>query len=429
MKKLFLVFKSPLFRCALSIVLVMMEVPLWAKSADELTRWCENLKDRLSGAAEQARRSRDVGREDLAMSYLVDVMKEMKLDGSLTYRPFTAQAVDRVLETYQALEETLIEESNRERTLVRYLFFATSFIVKTIDQIDLSYYLPYLRCGRCPEKDPFGDKQFERRILRFVGDQIEMTLNTMAIRSFYPSSRMNIRYPIITPVGSPDSYFKTLILTLDHAISDLETLSEKYAWACPITDMKRLRQKIEGRQYIDDRDGVSASYLEAKTILRVLGGNSCDSQITHTQVTHTCRQFCCDRHREAAATSSSCELCRRSSQRESVESYREECVEPIELSDDAFTLQEGEMRTVYLSKDHNDFRYIEKIYIQAEAFRRDARVQVIVNGKPLENNLDIPSSDPSFERNVQCEANAIQFRHLGGGEVRIRDVKAIVSVY
>jgi hypothetical protein len=87
-----------------------------------------------------------------------------------------------------------------------------------------------------------------------------------------------------------------------------------------------------------------------------------------------------------------------------------------------FRLQNGEVDTVNLS----GWGYVEKIYVQAEGIYRDATFEVIANGE-VKGTVYVPGRDPSYVVTIRETVQSLQFRHINGGDVRIRSVVAEMS--
>ena len=69
---------------------------------------------------------------------------------------------------------------------------------------------------------------------------------------------------------------------------------------------------------------------------------------------------------------------------------------------------------------------VQKIYIQAEGVRSDASFEVIANGD-TKGTVHVPGRDPSYIVTIADTTNTIQFRHINGGTVHVRDVRALMS--
>lgn len=86
----------------------------------------------------------------------------------------------------------------------------------------------------------------------------------------------------------------------------------------------------------------------------------------------------------------------------------------------SFYLDEGETKTVKL--DH--WRNVQKLIIQAEGVRVDGTFEVIANGD-TKGTVYVPGRDPSYIVTVAETIKSIQFRHVSGGKIYVRNVKAV----
>ncbi|MBI4043037.1 MAG: hypothetical protein HY391_06140 [Deltaproteobacteria bacterium] len=87
-----------------------------------------------------------------------------------------------------------------------------------------------------------------------------------------------------------------------------------------------------------------------------------------------------------------------------------------------FRLADGETFTLSL----REWRHVQKIYVQAEGSRGDATFEVIANGD-VKGTIHVPGRDPSYVVTIGEAVNSIQFRHIQGYAVSIRDVTAVLS--
>ena len=88
-------------------------------------------------------------------------------------------------------------------------------------------------------------------------------------------------------------------------------------------------------------------------------------------------------------------------------------------------LYEGEMKSARLKR----WTYIQNIYVQAEVIGNGvgAVAEVVVNGVARRPRMVIPKKDPNFAISIREVVSSIQFRHISGGNIRIRSVKAYID--
>lgn len=85
-------------------------------------------------------------------------------------------------------------------------------------------------------------------------------------------------------------------------------------------------------------------------------------------------------------------------------------------------LNAGELKSVQL----DNWKYIEKIYVQAEGANRDATFEVIANGE-VKGTIFVPGRDPSYVVTIRDTVNSLQLRHVSGGNVRVNSIVAEVT--
>lgn len=89
-----------------------------------------------------------------------------------------------------------------------------------------------------------------------------------------------------------------------------------------------------------------------------------------------------------------------------------------------FSVGNSETKTLWLSNT----RFIKNITVQAEGIYSDSMVEVMVNGE-IKGTIYAPGRDPSYIVTIGESASSIQFRYRSGGNMRIRDVQAVVSTW
>jgi len=94
-------------------------------------------------------------------------------------------------------------------------------------------------------------------------------------------------------------------------------------------------------------------------------------------------------------------------------------VEPQSLYNSRFTVEEGQYKQFALGA----WRYVERLFIQAEGGSQDGRLDVIINGKAV-GTIHAPGRDPSYIVNVKESIKSIEFRHISGGRVYVRNIVA-----
>lgn len=97
--------------------------------------------------------------------------------------------------------------------------------------------------------------------------------------------------------------------------------------------------------------------------------------------------------------------------------------ETVDVRGGYFQISDGETKTLAL----DGWKNVRKLFIQAEGIRRDGTFEVVVNGD-VKGTVYVPGRDPSYVVTIAEAANSIQFRHVSGGRIQVRDVQATVSV-
>ena len=82
-----------------------------------------------------------------------------------------------------------------------------------------------------------------------------------------------------------------------------------------------------------------------------------------------------------------------------------------------FHVSPGELET----KNFDGLYYVSKVVIRAEGIRRDGTVEVYANGENV-GTIYAPGSDPSYTVTVKETINSLEFRHVSGSTVKIRQI-------
>ena len=82
-----------------------------------------------------------------------------------------------------------------------------------------------------------------------------------------------------------------------------------------------------------------------------------------------------------------------------------------------FTVSRGETEV----RNLRNWTYVSKILVQADGIRGDGTVEVYANGQNV-GTIYAPGRDPSYTVTIKETINSLEFRHVSGAPVRIRDI-------
>ncbi|MEK6705273.1 MAG: hypothetical protein AABZ06_05750 [Bdellovibrionota bacterium] len=356
---------------------------------DDLYDWCSRvtrvLGRELSRAELQIQYERMESAKEILMDALVAASQSLDMDPQ-TGSPTIKRMIDRGVIYADALGQELSKNGSSRLDSLTELHFLTGYIqliIKTENELDRPFYLPYVhrynRCGSCPPE--FNLPAFMRKYFEIAKAELRFILT-----QFTNMDNVGGRL-MVTPVGNPIAFLKLAELGSGFIADEIANTFDSYRNACSIRDLVALSETLRDFNVFGDRTvfpnvpwALTQSAVELDRILMELGS------IRPNPIGGN------------------------------------EGVQTVELLSGSLHLDEAEMKSVRLGGT----TAIQKLFVQAEAYRSDATIEVIVNGE-VKGTLYLPARDPSYVVTIADTAGSIEFRHVRGGRVQIRSVRAVIS--
>lgn len=93
-----------------------------------------------------------------------------------------------------------------------------------------------------------------------------------------------------------------------------------------------------------------------------------------------------------------------------------------EVLSGSFWVYPGEVKSINL----NNWRYVQKIFVQAQSSRSSTTIEVVTNGD-TKGTIYVPGTDPSYVVTIGETVRSIQFRNISNGTVQINQVQGVMS--
>lgn len=344
----------------------------------DLLAWCRHAAGHLERSLRRARMQYSYG--DFESSKVIIKDAYVAISESLnvnpySYSPITKKMVDRGLKYITAIESINQRYSTPSdlHTEVFFLDKYTELILKVENELDRDYFIPYKHsnCRGCG----YDFEEFTRKYLKVAYKELNFVYDTFVQKV---STRGHYDY---RPVGNQFTFLKLAELSSGDIAADIASTLYRYQNACLVLKLNDLSLDLNEFNEYGDR-------VLFRTPVQAV-------RYTASQFDQMLSQF--KRAMSGSSHKSRSQL--------------------SELLYRRLTLHPGDLKSVPV----ND--YVQKIYVQAEALRVDAQVEVIVNGD-VKRTIYLPARDPNYVVTIADTTSEISFRHITGGKVIISSVKA-----